>query len=366
MHLVLVHEAVAGTPPKPESPSDEDDDAYDEWNDRIAREYFGDMDPALQTGVAALLERHNVTITTYKTNAEASLLAAAFVDDLQDNLIFRLYVPAGRIYEDELSRLLEIFHHWLGAVKKTNVRQSGYKTAHGRVIEFFGEAGATNISFSDKLSEFNAFLGVLDDSAAASAMLIGIGVETSRAEELVTRYSKEARRVLVDARHERDRRILAIQHQIESELIDEQLPMSVDALASVVQALVPMPSRSLGIAGPTSPSAAELAGPAVAISNTTNIQYVARVEGIVAQNLEGGVHLGPPVDALLALIRSSDDMQKLALEDAAKQLADPQAPTATRISARQRLKDFLLRNAARVEAKGFNEIWDWLSEQISG
>lgn len=363
-HLVLVHEAVAGTPPTVDDEIREDDDEYyedEEWNDRRAREYFGDMDPAVQARVHDLFERHEISVTTYKRNAEASILASAFVGDVQDNLIFRLYVPAGRIYEDELGRLLELFHHWLGAVKKANVRQGGYKTKNGRVIEFFGD-GLSSPGMGLELAEFNHFLGLLEDPAAAGAMLVGLGVDTARVEALVTRYSKEARRVLIDARQERDRRILAVQQRLESELADEVLPVSMDQLAVMVHALIPLPPTSLTgrNALPASPAGSSV--PTLVVNN----QFIHRVEGIVTQNLEGGVHLGPEVESLLELIRSSNAADKLGLEDAAKQLADAGAPTAPRLAARQRLKDFLLRNGARVEASTFQALWDWLQGQVGG
>lgn len=364
-HLVLVHEAVAGPPlasdldEKAEREWSEWVDTYDDglWNDRVARAHFGDMDPDVQARVHEMLDRNGVTITTYKLNAEASILASDFIGDLQDNLIFRIYVPAGRIYEEEISRLLALFHHWLGAVKGATVRQGGYQTPNGRVIEFFGEGLSAGPGMSTELAEFNEFLGLLDDPAAASAMLVALGVDPLRVDDLVARYVRDARRVLMDARHERDHKMLQIHQQLESELAEEDLPVSAHELTKLVQRLVPAPSLALGAAALSGDR-----GPSVVI----NTQVFERVEGVVAQNLNGPVNFGTPVDDLIKLIRTSEDHNRLALEDAVKQLADPGTPSSTRISARQKVRGFLIRNAGRIEGSMYNAIWEWVTGQIGG
>ena len=120
--------------------------------------------------VLDLLAKNELTISTYKRNAEASVLAASFVEDTQSNLLFRIYVPAGRLYEEELTTLLGMFHDWSGSVKHRTVRQGGYKTPSGRVIEFYGEQGMTTESVGTELEEFARFLGLLDQPGAAEAM----------------------------------------------------------------------------------------------------------------------------------------------------------------------------------------------------
>lgn len=365
-HLVVVHEAVVGPPSAGKLDEDAqqewsawvDDPSGTPWNDRVARSHFGDIDPEVQRNVHAMLERHGVSITTYKRNAEASVLAADFIEDLQGGLIFRLYVPAGRIYEEELARLLAMFHHWLGAVKGATVRQGGYQTSHGRVIEFFDTDAAPQSDLTAELTEFNHFLGLIDDPSAAAAMLMGLGVEPDRIDDLVRRYSRDARRVLLDARHTRDRKMLAIQQQLEAELADEALDIPFSQLNELVQRLLPTPQVAVG----------DLTMAALRVAPTSvmtiNTQIINRVEGVVAQHLTGDVAYGPPVDDLLRIIQDFGGEDRLALQDAARQLADAQAPNTARVLARQRLKAFLARNAARVEASAYQLVWTWVQRQL--
>ncbi|MDH6180160.1 hypothetical protein M2152_000342 [Microbacteriaceae bacterium SG_E_30_P1] len=368
-HILLVHEAVASAPglELPNEPLQENDegvvdDDWDDgsWNDRVAKAYFGTVPDEVRAHVQELLASHGLTMSTYKRNAEASVLAASFVDDSQGNLLFRIYVPSGRLYEDELAKLLELFHDWLGAVKHQTVRQEGYRTPSGRVIEFYGEPGTTAAEMSTELQEFTAFLSVIDEPEAAERMLNEMGLEPRRARELVAKYSKEARRVLLDTKHERDRRTLAIQQQLESELVDELQAVPPAEIERWVQELVPhSPFASSPYTQKTLPGSAF---PQLVVQQ----QFFHHVEGVVAQNVNGSITFGTPADDLIKLIREFGGDSMNALESDTRELSDPGAPAPARIGARQRLKDFLVRNGNRIEGAAFATVWKWLEGQLGG
>lgn len=368
-YLLLVHEEVV-TPRdlkiEPAESEDEDDGEYmdlgdwsDEWNDERAREYFGVLPRSVREAVHQRIARHGLTLTTYKRNAEASIFATAFVEDTLNNLLFRIYVPAGRLYEDELGRVLEMFHDWLGSVKGQTVRQSGYRTPSGRVVEFFGEPGMNPGTVSDELREFAEFLNIVDDPEAAKQMLISLGVTPDRANGLVAHYARNARRVLVDTKHTRERLILDIQQQLESELVDEVPDVSSEELGALVRQLVP-----------ESPFAASAATRSLAAGHggtppVINVQIFERVEGIVSQHINGQVAVGTPAAELIELVRQLGDDAAEDLEAKARELADPGAPQPARIRARQALKNFLLRNSARIEQSAYTGAWNWVVGSVS-
>lgn len=363
-YLVVAHEAVAGDADLELSTSgdepDEDWDGYT-WNDRAAREFFGTLESDIRVQVLDLLAKSGVTISTYKRNAEASVLAVSFVEDTQSNLLFRIYVPSGRLYEEELTKLLGMFHDWLGAVKQQTVRQGGYKTSSGRVIEFYGEQGMTTESVGTELEAFAQFLALLDQPAAAEDMLKGLGMDRMKAIDLVARYGKEARRVLLDTKHERDRRMLVIQQQIESELVDDLDTVASNDIESLVQLLVPAsPFASSSMTKQLVPGHGKL--PQVTIQQ----QIFQHVEGVVAQNVNGAVTLGVPAEQLIKLVRELGEDAGTSLENDARELSDPGAPTSARIGARQRLKAFLVRNTQRIESATFQMVWKWIEAQIGG
>lgn len=371
-NIVLVHENVVGMPdaavtnPVQHDEEGAADDDYDydggEWNDKVAREHFGDVDESARKYVHELLDRHGISVTTYRRNAELSVLATSFVDDLQNNLLFRLYVPAGRIYEEELAKLLSLFHEWLGSVKGQTVRKDGYQTKSGRVIEFFSDRSPAETTWNEDLSEFSAFFDLVDTPDVATKMLLALGVEPERAGHLVFRYSREVRRVRLDTKQERERRMLQIQQQLEAELLDDPMLVSTDVLDEMVKRLVPVSPLGSSSSSPLSIQSQGNQTPTVLIQQ----QIFQRVEGVVAQNIQGTVNVGTPLGDVIGLIREYGGAHLEDLENAARELADQGAPPAARLGARQKIKAFLQRNAVRIEGAAFNTAWKWVESQIGG
>ena len=54
--------------------------------------------------VTTLLEQCGISAIPYKTNAEMSVLAMNFVDENERNLLFRFYIPSGRLYATEADK----------------------------------------------------------------------------------------------------------------------------------------------------------------------------------------------------------------------------------------------------------------------
>lgn len=358
-YLLLVHEAILGVPAlELEKPKEAELDEYEEWNDYIAREHFGDVPEDVRQAVHSLVDKHSLVISSYKRNAEASILASSFIEETLSNLLFRLYIPAGRLYEDELGRLLEMFHDWIGSVKNQSVRQGGYKTASGRVVEFYGDGETDRERFKGELNEFASFLNLLENPIEAEKALRDHGLTDLRARELVARYSKQSRRVLIDIKHERESRILQIRHQLESELSDELANVSGDQISNLVDGLVPNPQS-----GPLSLITGDTERPPQIVLNQ---QIFHHVSGVVAQSITGKVATGIAPEELLSVVRELGGSNRDQLEVDASELIDPEAPMATRISAKQRLKSFLGRNYQRAETAAFQAAWRWLEAQLGG
>ncbi|QRO87203.1 hypothetical protein [Kytococcus sedentarius] len=109
----------------------------------------------------------------YRTDAELSVLTSTFVEQSENNLVFRLYVPSSRLWAQEADKLLGLFRDWLSRVKGERVRQDGYHTGHGQVFEFYvdsppnGESGSY-LGFED----FSQFLELCGDDPPAAALML--------------------------------------------------------------------------------------------------------------------------------------------------------------------------------------------------
>jgi hypothetical protein len=367
-HLVLVHEAVLGgagiyrdEPPVLEEKSDTWGDWVNgegEWSDAIARAHFGDISEDVRHAANQALFAAGIELTPYKRNAESSVLCSAFVDDQVQNLLFRVYVPSGSIFEREYDELIRLFHEWLTTVRGKRVRHEGYSTAHGRVIHFYSEDLQPTGALEQEFAGFSKFMGLIEHRSEAVAMLVGFGIEPANAAEIVTRYSIRARRLTLDIKHERERQILAIRQELESEVseVADRVPSA--AVAQLVDELMPG-GPTLRAAGGTDLQMGDATG------ITINNQWVSHVEGAVIQHMIGSAQLSPDAAELERLIHLFADRDRADLLVAVREFVDDSAPQASRLKARQRLKGFLLKASDKIGQAAVNLLQKWLEGQMS-
>ncbi|MEU2601543.1 hypothetical protein ABZ678_30935 [Streptomyces hirsutus] len=311
-----------------------------------------------------VLARHRINLIPYNTNAELSVLASGFIDDAEKNLLFRVYVPSGRLYAAEAEKLLALFHDWLQRGGRTGIRRDGYKTAAGQVFEFCGGDDLQPGDLPQAFSDFSNFLDLcVDDPTVAENSLRLMGLERHTSHEMVARYSREVRRLQLDLKHERETRMLTIRHNLEAEVleINGSHQAQSEVVNRLVETLVPHPRNFppgalLGGTTATSPTPVVI---------NLNPQYVHAVESTVLQNIQGTVNLGPEPKQLLELIQQHGADETGELESAVHELEDPDARPADRLTARQRLKAFLGRVGAAVEGTAITALQKYLESKLT-
>ncbi|MGW2677154.1 hypothetical protein [Streptomyces sp. NPDC001436] len=366
-HLVMVHSSVLdGAAEETESPMEHDEEGFDHesYMEFVRRTYLAPPDAETRECVLGILARSGVSLTPYVTNAEMVTLAGSFIDDHERNLLFRVYVPSGRLYASEADKLLRLFHDWLTQVGRYAIRQDGYSTAAGRVYEFFGDEVLVSSEMTRQFSDFSNFLDLCaKDPDAAESELFSRGVERRSAADIVVRYGKSVRRINTDLRHERESRILAIRHRLESELLDMVEGVSGGELASMVESLVP----GAATVAPLQALSSFAAGAVTAGATVTiNQQIFHHVEGTVLQNVQGTVNLGAEAKELLALIASHGGRDAASLETDVHELEDLDARQADRLGAKARLSGFLVRLKDSVEGAGLAVLQKYLESKLDG
>jgi len=302
--------------------------------------------------VNALFDEYQLRVMPYSRNAELTVMAAEFIADTEQGLLLRVYVPSGRMWSQETDKLLQLFRDYLGRVSKLSVRLDQARTDRGIIYEFHGDEGAPSRDLTAEFNEFSAFMDFcVSDPEQASRLLADRSVPQREVAEILTRYSKEARRLQVDLKQDREMKLLGIRHRLESELVDTIAnPESALAVEALVDAAVP---RVLGIGAAAMVDQAPLqlaTGNAVpGVSVNFKPQIVQAIGGIVAQEIRGDVRLTQQDQQLLELIQKHGGAKSAELASAVHELADPSAPKPGRIVAKSKLKKFLLRIGSRLE-----------------
>lgn len=259
----------------------------------------------------------------------------------QGHLLFRLYIPSMRLYAAEATRLLSLFREWLTAARGYGVRQEGYRTAAGEMIEFFVEIGAASPGLQDQFDNFSSFLTLCAaDRTTALSLLADTSLDRAAGVDLVDRFAREVNRLEMDMRYERRRRMLSLQQSLEEEFLNNDVDLalpSITQLEAMIGRLVPGPAA----AAPLALLATPLAQSGAQLNLQINQQFITAVEGTVINSVVGTVNLAPQAKELLTLIQGFGGDDAATLQSAVYEFEDPDAPKGLRSAAKRRLKQFL-------------------------
>ncbi|MBB4663931.1 hypothetical protein [Conexibacter arvalis] len=365
-HMVLVHESLLGpderVPPPDALVMDPDDERIPWFLSRHDHPFARPSDELLAKAFE-YLRSANVSVLPYETNAELSVISAAFLDDYEQNLLFRIYVPAGRLYSDEADKLMSLFHDWMHRVKRQRVRRGGYETPDGQVFEFFGESAVSAGEVAVQFNDFSEFLDLcLANNDEAASWLVRSGIEPRRADALALRYAKEGRRIDRDMRQARDELLVRLRYELEEELSDTfDETVGASDLDRLLRQLVPEPGMGVQALSPSISS-----GSSRGEINVSVVQQVfEHVEGTVIGTVTGTANLGTNPRELLSLVeRFADADQRQALTTSIYEVEDAGAPADKRIVARQRLKKFLADLGGKVEDSVIRVMQAYLESRI--
>jgi hypothetical protein len=338
-----------------------------EQTDPFRAEYEAYPPQAERDAAIEFLRSNNIEIVPYKTRAEVTVLAESFLDELDRNLIFRLYVPSGRLWSAEADKFLQLFQDYIAKVDRLAVRLDQKRTDYGVIYEFHGEAppGESNLS-----AEFEDFSKLMDlcvtDSEGAASLLASKNLDTREVSRILERYSKEVRRLQLDIKHDAENKLTSIRHRLESELIEfdpsEEDWKAINGLVNMVapsfSSGLPSPSRSMG------GLSLQSWPPVTAVTYNFRPQFVHTLNGVIAEEINGNQHFAPEHNQLLDVIREHGGAKTTQLETAVYEIADKGVDQVDKLRAKQRLKSFLMEVGKKTGDIAFSILQKYLESQI--
>lgn len=324
----------------------------------IGEDPFKTVSEATRTHVNAMLRDRRLNVIPYRTNVERSVIASGFLEDNERDLLFRFYVPSGRLYAQEAEDLLGMFREWLGQTGHSGIRQEGYSTAAGQVFEFFSGDGHSEGGLRRYFEDFSSFLrDCVATPSAAVVRLTANGITEDAATIIVSRYATRANRLSLDLKHRREERMLVLKHKLEN------VVLGIDGLAgrdleAALDEMLPPPTTNGVLEGPKVNQSSSLT------VNNFNPQFNNDVAGPIVQNIAGTINLGAEAKDLLALAATFGGSERTQLETAVHELEDEGARGAERVAARGRLKRFLADLGNRGLGVGLDVLQRYLEHKI--
>lgn len=334
-----------------------------EQSDKFREEYKPYPERAILEEALTFLSQNNIEVIPYTRKAEVTVLADAFLDETDKNLIFRLYVPTGRLWSGEADRFLQLFQDYLVRVERLQVRLDQKRTEYGVVYEFHGQLPEGQRTLTPEFQEFSKLMALFQvDTEAAAALIAPKDGSQQEVLKLVSRYAKEARRLQLDIQHEAEAKAISIRHRLESELIDSDFSAEDWAqLSSLISQVIPQ------ITGPVSGESLYLGRPASAPTHITynfRPQFINTVNGVVAEEINGSQHFEPEHHQLLELVAQHGGLETKKLETAVYEIADKGVDKIDRLKAKQKLTAFLIEAGKKTGDFAFGILQRYIEKQL--
>lgn len=314
-----------------------------------------------------MLSEHGINVLPYKRNSEVTVMAETFLTETEQNLIFRLYVPTGRLWSNESDKLIQLFRNYLAKVASIKVRLDQYRTDKGVIYEIHSEEVELSAGIDAEFSEFTQFMDLcVADPSAAENMLKEKSVKQKDLMGILSRYSKEAKRLNVDLKHEREQKILSIKHRLESELVDT-IPGATDwsSIDAMVNMAVPALSGSkVAIAVDQEPTMLVGSSSHSNITVNVNPQIINTVNGVIAQEIRGDQTISVEAQQLLGLINQYGGVASQDLASSVHELEDKSAPKSGRFNAKQKLKKFLIEVSKKTGDVAMGVLQSYIEKQL--
>jgi hypothetical protein len=328
--------------------------------------YWTDLpDEQIIDHVNNLISSYSLNILPYLTSAEVTISAQKFLDEVDEGLIFRVYMPSGHLWEHEIEKILILFREYLSKISGQNIRLNQTRTTHGVVYAFNGDGSFSSSNLNDEFNDFSNLLSTcFQDPLAAEVILKDKKISSTEIGEIITRYAKEAKRIYIDLKQTRESKILSIRHRLESELID-MVPDAIDiaVLSQIIDKTIP-PLQDLKQIVSFPPRTHQITNSNLTIN--VNPQIIEKVEGLVANAIQGDVHYSPEDKNLMQLFNEFGGTQIQELTTALHELKDISCPKPERITAKQRIKKFLIACSSKTGDVAFGLLQKYIENQLFG
>lgn len=273
-------------------------------------------------------------ICPFVNRSDVTLRLQEFLHDVEQGVFLRLFVPSDRLQAQQLDGLLSVLERYLRQVELHNFSIDAAKSEKGIVYLFKSDAGMANLqSLNEAFGRFDTFMKLCgDDPAEAESILKSQGIRAEDANFLVDRYSRDYRRLIIDTKHEFERKTLALRQRLESEMIEES---SLPIVSWTNESL----SGLLSITG----------GNVEVNIGSLSVIKAKKIHTEVEHLINGSVTYNESDKALLELVgRYAERLEAIQCKSDLDQLKDPSTQDLARQNAKQRLIGFLRKAAKKA------------------
>ncbi len=306
------------------------------------------------------LNQNGFNIVPYRKLIDVEIAGQNFIENSDQGLLFRLYVSNKRIWSNEFDKFVILFRDFASNMTSEEVKIVQNRTDRGITFSIYSKSPSLSPeNIGELFNEFTKFLDLcIQDPKSAIEMLY----ETTKIPKevipsLIQKYSKEGQRLMIDLKQERERKLMSIKHQLESDISEIKIGLDMSEYITSFLPQVNSPSDLLRNSNYTQNQ--------TVIINTQ--QYINKVEGIVSREIYGNIDFTYEDKQLNELIEKyAEDKTELALlKSSHNEMKDNGLSKSTKTLAWQKLQRFLSKVSEKVGDVGVSLLTKYLEGQLN-
>ncbi|WP_421797065.1 hypothetical protein [Haliscomenobacter sp.] len=314
-----------------------------------------EFDPKLKDLIDKF-NRLDLNIAIYETLVDLEISSQNFIDNVSQGLLLRFYIPNDKFGSTELDKFIILFKDFISTVTNKIINITQNRTKHGITCTLYSETAEIKHEDLYKMfDDFTKFMELcLNNPEAAAEILINNDIPRERVSYLITKHIKEAKRIFLDLKQDKERRLLSIKQNLESELLEEHLG---NELNKKIESLVPNITGIVDLIIDRKIDNLQI---------NINPQIISKVEGVVAKEFNGSVVFTKEDNQLKEMIQeySVSKAQFAELISALYEMKDSEISSKDKKAATSKLKNFVLKIGEKIGDVAFDLLTKYLEKKM--
>lgn len=298
-----------------------------------------------------------LNVLPYEKLIDVEISGQIFIENSAEGLMFRIYVPNDRIWSSEFDKFITLFRDFAANVAKIELKVSQDRTDLGVVCSLYSiDKSISETEINTLYKEFTSFMDLCSSNPIeAENLLKQVDIPEVKRQSILKKYIKEAQRLALDIKQERELKILTIKHRLQNELQEMELSKDIE--------------NYVDNAVPSSETTKHLIFGNQKVQNQTiliNPQIIGKVDGIVVSELNGHINFSPEEVQLNKLIEkfSKSVSEASELQTSLYELKDGGSSKEKKRGAWQKLYGFLTKVGDKVGDVGVAILTKYLEQKL--
>ena len=165
----------------------------------------------------------DVEVAPFYLRSDVTIRLQEFLGDVEQGVFLRLFVPNDRLQAEQLKSLLSVLERYLRQVEGQNFSVDLRKSDNGIVYVFRSDDDMGSLqNLNDAILRFDSFMKMCGDQPEKALEVLKLqGLSAYDSAFFVEKYYREYKRIILESRHEFERKSLLLKQRLEADILDQ-------------------------------------------------------------------------------------------------------------------------------------------------